>query len=199
MQGQPFQLLWADKGLNRLVIALNSLEKALCFLRSTLSTRVNLISINNWIINQEVERNLGRSSTIWSLKHPVCHHYISSLLFPSGKVEIIRLLVNHTGTPLQSEDQVFCWEWSWCLNSCYQLSAPSNRSSTRQVPTNSKGLKSVFPLTFTSVKSSLKQIITNFNVLKVTHYILNVDFSLQGAYKDNNYLIKLYKHFGNTY
>lgn len=187
MQGQPFQLLWAEKGLNLLVIELNSLEKALCFLRSTLSTRVNLIWINNWIINQEVERNLGRSSTTWSLKHPVCHHYISSPLFPSGEVEIIRLLVNQAGTPLQSEKQVFCWEWSWCLNSYYQLSAPSNRSSTRQVPT------------FTSVKSSLKQIITNFNVFKVTHYILNVDFSLQGAYKDGNYLIKLYQHFGNTY
>jgi len=65
------------------------------------------------------------------------------------------------------------------LNSCYQLSTPSNRPSTQQVPANSKALKSVFLLTFTRVKSGLKQTITNFNVFEVTSYILNVDFSLQ--------------------
>lgn len=39
----------------------------------------------------------------------------------------------------------------------------------------------------------------NFNVFKVIHYILNVDFSLQGFYKDCNYLIQLYEPLGNMY
>lgn len=40
---------------------------------------------------------------------------------------------------------------------------------------------------------------TNFNVFKVIHYILNVDFSPQGVYKDCNYLIQLFEPFGNMY
>lgn len=75
----------------------------------------------------------------------------------------------------------------------------SNGASAPQVPANSKVLKSGFPLTCTRIKSGLKQIITDFKVLKVNRYILKADFCLQGVYKDISYLIELHEHFGNTY
>lgn len=52
---------------------------------------------------------------------------------------------------------------------------------------------------FDPKKATSRQIITHFNIFKIIHDILNVDFSLQGVYKQSNYLIELHECFGNVY